>query len=110
MTEVAFAGGVGRCWSQTRSCRIPQLWVLFVVAALLAALDGLQRPSLDALVPRLVDRDELAAAGALSSLRDTVGMIAGPALGGVLIADRRRAGDATPSTWPRSSCRSWCSR
>jgi len=64
----------------------PQLWLLFVMSALLATLDGLQRPSLDALVPRLVERDELAAAGALSSFRMTVGMIAGPAVGGVLIA------------------------
>jgi MFS family permease len=64
----------------------PQLWLLFVMSALLATLDGLQRPSLDALVPRLVERDELAAAGALSSFRMTVGMIAGPAVGGLLIA------------------------
>ena len=64
----------------------PQLWVLFVMSALLATLDGLQRPSLDALTPRLVERDELVAAGALSSFRMTIGMIAGPAIGGVLVA------------------------
>jgi MFS family permease len=56
------------------------------VTLLWGALDALQRPSLDALLPRLVDRDELAAAGALSSMRGTVGMVAGPALSGVLIA------------------------
>jgi MFS family permease len=64
----------------------PELWVLFVMSALLATLDGLQRPSLDALTPRLVERDELVAAGALSSFRMTIGMIAGPAIGGVLVA------------------------
>src|SRR5207248_2413534 len=64
----------------------PQLWLLFVMSALLATLDGLQRPSLDALVPRLVERDEVAAAGALTSFRMTVGMVAGPAVGGVLLA------------------------
>jgi MFS family permease len=64
----------------------PQLWVLFVMSVLLATLDGLQRPSLDALTPRLVERDELMAAGALSSFRMTIGMIAGPAIGGVLLA------------------------
>src|SRR5206468_4615679 len=64
----------------------PQLWVIFVVAALMAGLDGLQRPSLEALTPRLVEREELPAAGALSSLRGTMGMIAGPAVGGLLIA------------------------
>ena len=64
----------------------PRLWVLFVVGAVMAGLGGLQRPPLDALLPRLVDKDELVSAAALMSLRRTVGMIAGPALGGVLIA------------------------
>jgi len=64
----------------------PQLWLLFVTAAVMAALDGLQRPSLEALEPRLVEHDELPAAGAISSLVMTAGMVGGPALGGGLIA------------------------
>jgi MFS family permease len=64
----------------------PALWLIFAVALLWGSLDALQRPSLDGLLPRLVDRDELPAAAALSSLRGTVGMIAGPAVGGILIA------------------------
>jgi MFS family permease len=64
----------------------PAVWALFVVSPAMAALDGLQRPSLDALAPRLVERDELMAAGALTTLRMTVGMVAGPALGGILIS------------------------
>jgi MFS family permease len=64
----------------------PLMWLIFAVAALQGSFDALQRPSLDALLPRLVDRDELKAAAALGSLRGTVGMIAGPALAGVLIA------------------------
>jgi len=64
----------------------PQVWVLFVIAGAWGALDALQRPSLDAMLPRLVDRNELTAAGALGGLRMTLGMILGPALGGVLIA------------------------
>jgi MFS family permease len=64
----------------------PQLWLLFVVASAMATIDGLQRPSLEALTPRLVDRDELAAASALSSFRMNIGMVVGPAIGGVLIA------------------------
>jgi MFS family permease len=64
----------------------PKLWPIFLVAAVVAALDGLQRPSLEALIPRIVAHDELAAASALSSLRMNLGMIAGPALGGVLVA------------------------
>jgi MFS family permease len=66
--------------------RHPQVWALFALSAVMAGLDGLQRPSLDALAPRLVERDELIAAGALTTFRMTIGMVAGPAIGGVLIA------------------------
>ena len=64
----------------------PKLWVLFVVVALDAAFYGIQRPSLDALVPRLVEREELPAANALGSFRWTFGGLVGPALAGGLIA------------------------
>ena len=63
----------------------PHLWVLFAVAFAWAGLDGLQRPSLDAMVPRLVDRDELVAASALCSLRGNLGMVAAPPIAGILI-------------------------
>jgi MFS family permease len=52
----------------------------------MAGLDGLQRPSLSALTPRLVGHDELPAAVALESLRGTIGMVLGPVVAGVLIA------------------------
>ncbi len=64
----------------------PQLWLLYVVAALAAGLDALQRPSLEAMLPRLVEREELTAAGALEELRGTLGMVLGPAAAGLLIA------------------------
>ncbi|MGO9558081.1 MAG: MFS transporter [Acidimicrobiales bacterium] len=64
----------------------PQLWVLFACSMLFAALDGLQRPSLDALVPRLVSADQMPATSALMALRSEIGMIAAPALTGVIIA------------------------
>jgi MFS family permease len=64
----------------------PQIWVLFVIAVVWGVLDAVQRPSLDAMLPRLVDRDELTAAAALGSVRSTLGQILGPALGGVLLA------------------------
>src|ERR1700694_973530 len=70
----------------------PTLWALYVASALAAVFDGLQRPSLDALVPRLVDRDELEAAAALQGFRGTIGMIGGPALGGLLVATIGLAG------------------
>jgi MFS family permease len=64
----------------------PHLWVLYAAAAGAAALQGLQRPSLDALPPRLVAREELPAAAALEGLRGSLGMVAGPALAGLLVA------------------------
>ena len=64
----------------------PQVWLLFGIALLWGVLDAMQRPSLAAMMPRLVDRDELPASAALDSVRGTFGMVAGPALGGVLIA------------------------
>jgi MFS family permease len=64
----------------------PRVWVLFAVVPFLAGLYGIFRPSLDALVPRLVTREELPAASALEGFRGTLGSIAGPALAGVLIA------------------------
>jgi MFS family permease len=64
----------------------PQVWVLFVVAAGMSAAGGLQRPALDSMVPRLVTREELPAAAALEGFRGNAGQIAGPAIGGILIA------------------------
>jgi predicted MFS family arabinose efflux permease len=49
-------------------------------------LYGIFRPSLDAMVPRLVTKDELPAASALEGFRGTLGEIAGPALAGIIIA------------------------
>ena len=63
----------------------PRAWVLYFCAALFAALGGLQRPSLDALVPRLVPAEQMPAAMALRSLGGTTAMIGGPALGGLLV-------------------------
>jgi MFS family permease len=64
----------------------PPVWALYTVAAVMSALNGLQRPSLEALGPRLVDADEQPALASLAMFRGSVGMIAGPALGGALIA------------------------
>jgi MFS family permease len=63
----------------------PQVWVIFVVAAFLSAAQSLQRPSREALIPRTVEHDQLPAAVALSSVGMQAGMLAGPAVGGVLL-------------------------
>ncbi|MDT5023946.1 MAG: hypothetical protein QOE61_372 [Micromonosporaceae bacterium] len=65
----------------------PQLWLLFVIAALTTAVDGLQRPALDAIIPRLVAPQQIAAASVLNSLRMNISSLAGPAIAGLLLAN-----------------------
>ncbi len=67
------AAGAARCGS------------IFVLAAAQAGLFALQRPSMDALVPRLVERVRPDRRRRAHRLRGTVGMLLGPAIGGVLI-------------------------
>ena len=64
----------------------PQLWLVYLIAAVLSAISGLHRPSLDALMPRLVSHEEIQASSVLAMFRSTVGMIGGPAVAGICIA------------------------
>ena len=64
----------------------PSVYAVYALAAAMAGLGGLHRPALEAMTPRLLTRDLMTAAAALQGFRGTLGMIAGPALGGVLIA------------------------
>jgi MFS family permease len=64
----------------------PSVILLFVIAAIFAALSGLKRPSQEAILPRLVNHDDLPSASALMSLRWQFGGIVGPSVGGLLVA------------------------
>ena len=64
----------------------PSVFLLFVIAAIFAALSGLKRPSQEAILPRLVSHDDLPSASALMSLRWQFGGIVGPSVGGLLVA------------------------
>jgi len=66
--------------------RHPAVWLLYVITALMMAMAALQRPSLEASMPRVVPRDQLAAAAALMSMSQNASYLAGTALGGVLAA------------------------
>jgi MFS family permease len=66
----------------------PMAWPLYLIAAVMMALAALQRPSLEASVPRVVRRDQLTAAAALMSLSANASVIVGTTLGGLL------------ATWP----------
>ncbi len=64
----------------------PAVWPLYVLAFALAAFSSVQRPSREALLPRTVRHDEIVAANALSSFGMQVGLLAGPTIGGLLLA------------------------
>jgi len=66
----------------------PLVWPLYLIAAAMMGLAALQRPSLDASVPRVVGREQLAAASALLALAANGSFMAGATLGGLL------------ATWP----------
>lgn len=64
----------------------PHIWVLFVVGAFMSAITGLHRPALDSIKQQIVDKKDFPAVGALLVSTSSIAMIAGPALGGLLIA------------------------
>jgi MFS family permease len=64
----------------------PSVIVLFVLSGAVSTLYGLQRPSTDAMVPRIVPIEDLKSATILSSIASRVGAISGPPIAGLLIA------------------------
>ena len=64
----------------------PNLLLIYIVSGLFAATSGLRQPAMQAALPRLVDHEDMTAAAALMSLRWQVGVIVGPAIGGILIS------------------------
>jgi MFS family permease len=64
----------------------PSIWVIYALVAVLQGASGFHRPALEALTQKLAKPEEFAAVAALSSVRGTVGMVAGPALAGLLLA------------------------
>lgn len=64
----------------------PQIWILFLAVALHAGFAGLQRPSFEALMPKIVPLEYMPAVASLNALRFEFGFILAPILGGVIIA------------------------
>jgi MFS family permease len=63
-----------------------QVWALYVLAFVGTSFWSFGAPAMRALMPGLVPADQLAASQALQSIYSQTAAIAGPALGGVLIA------------------------
>lgn len=64
----------------------PQIWILFVCAALHAGLSALQRPSFEAMMQKIIPPDLLSAVGALNSIRWNMTTILGPSIAGIILA------------------------
>jgi len=64
----------------------PRVLAIYVLVAVLQGASGFHRPALEALTQKLARPEEFAAVAALSSVRGTVGMVAGPALAGLVLA------------------------
>ena len=68
---------------------LDQLWLLYAVVAVQAALFAIDNPTRNAIIPRLVARDALPAANALSQLTFNLGLTVGPLIAGLVIAAGR---------------------
>ena len=64
----------------------PALWPLFVLPALSAGFSGLDNAGRNAIVPNLVRRSEVSTANAIFQALFQFGLVAGPALAGLLLA------------------------
>lgn len=76
------------CAALTMNALLPQprVWVLFTMAALFAAFNGLHRPALEAMTARLVPPEQMTAAGALTMFRYSFNYIIGQSLAGLIVA------------------------
>lgn len=82
-----FAMGVGSfLLAYNTSLATPHIWLLFIVAAFMSAFNGLHRPALESIVQQIVERKDFPTVSSLGSIKYSVGMIVGPAIGGLLVA------------------------
>ncbi|MCJ0874456.1 enterobactin transporter EntS [Streptomyces sp. AP-93] len=85
---------VGSCWAVVTFAALsfnaasdhPQLWVIYLLGGLFGLTEGVAETAMTAVVPSLVSEELLPATGALITVTTTIGAIAGPVLGGLLIA------------------------
>jgi MFS family permease len=64
----------------------PSLVVIFVVSALMQAVNGFHRPAMDSLGQALITRQEIPAAAALQTFKFGFVTLFGPSLGGILVS------------------------
>ncbi|BBH65746.1 MFS transporter [Actinoplanes sp. OR16] len=84
--EIALAAICGILLINSLSAE-PHLWLLYIAAFLTAAVASVQRPALEAMVPRLVKPEELPATMSLQSLGAQFAQLFGMPLAGILLAN-----------------------
>jgi MFS family permease len=85
VTEVLLAI-VALAFAVNASLAHPRVWALYVLVTLAMSIFSLGVAGLNTVIPRLVGPDELAAANAIENVYGSSTNVAGPALGGALIA------------------------
>lgn len=64
----------------------PSISIIFIVASAVSAVNGLHRPALDSITQQIVTKKDLPAVGAIATFKFSVGMVLGPAVGGLIIS------------------------
>lgn len=64
----------------------PSLLAVFVLAGILQAVNAFHRPAMEAITQKLIDPSHYSSVAALSTFRGSTAQIAGPALGGLIMA------------------------
>ena len=85
VSEALLCLGVLGLYLNARSAS-PSLTVIFVIAAFLQSVNAFHRPAMEAMTQKLVAPEHFGSVAALNTFRSSLGAIAGPAFGGVLIA------------------------
>ena len=85
VTEVLLAL-VATGFAVNASLAEPQVWAIFVLVTLAMSVFSLGVAGMNSVIPRLVAREELTAAIAIENVYGSTTNVAGPALGGLLIA------------------------
>ena len=64
----------------------PSLLLLFIAAASMSACSGLHTPALESMLQQVVNKADFPTVSSLRMLKGSIGMIGGPAIGGLIIA------------------------
>ncbi|MBA3660983.1 MAG: MFS transporter [Gammaproteobacteria bacterium] len=83
--EAILAGG-SVILAMNATLPVPSISVMFIVAAIMSAFNGLHRPALDSMVQQVVAKEDYPAVSSLGTFKFSIGMILGPAIGGLVIA------------------------